>query len=550
MNLTHCLDAVPNFFGFFDISIAPPLLFYAYIPIFILSLLFGVLVLTKDNYSERSKFFFGINISFALWILLVLIQWTSINAEVVHLAWQLLLIPEISIFLFSVYFCYKFLNKKVLPKTFSFALAGFFLILSILLPTNLNIEAFDLVNCEGVIGIAWNYVYIFELFCLFVVGVLGYERFRNSDEKSEKVVSVLVSLGVILFLGIFWISNFFAEITKTYEFNLIGPVGMFLFLGFLTNVIIRFKTFNIKLFTSEVFVVLLWVLTGSLLFIQSIAIIHLVLIVTLVFMAIVGIVLIRSVKREIKQREHIQKLALDLEKANVRLKELDGLKSEFLSFASHQIRSPLTAIKGYTSMTLEGDFGTMSPEVEKAVKTIDSSAQSLIVIVNEFLDISRIEQGKMVYDFTDFDLSELAESVVSELRPNVEQKGLSFSFSKESGNYLIHADKGKIKQVIGNIVDNAIKYTPTGGINVHVKQNADQIRIEVKDTGLGIDEETISHLFSKFTRAKDAHKTNVTGTGLGLYVARQMIEAQKGKVWVESEGKGKGSVFIIEIPAK
>jgi signal transduction histidine kinase len=192
----------------------------------------------------------------------------------------------------------------------------------------------------------------------------------------------------------------------------------------------------------------------------------------------------------------------------------------------------------------------MSDKVKESVQVIDTSSKSLVKIVNEFLDISRIEQGRMKYEFVDFDAKKLAEEVVAELRPNVEKKKLSFEFSADAGEYTTSSDVGKIKQVIGNIIDNSIKYTPEGGIKVHVGRKADKILISVTDTGIGISKEDIPKLFSKFTRAKDANKTNVTGTGLGLYVAKQMLQALNGKIWVESPGKGKGSSFYIELQGK
>jgi len=240
-----------------------------------------------------------------------------------------------------------------------------------------------------------------------------------------------------------------------------------------------------------------------------------------------------------------------LGESNARLKELDQMKSQFLSFASHQIRSPLTAIGGYTSMLLEGDFGEMSQEVKDSVQVIDTSSKSLVKIVNEFLDVSRIEQGRMKYEMTDYNVKSLVEEVTTELRPNVEAKKLEFKISVDpADSYLSNGDKGKIKQVIGNIIDNSIKYTLEGSIKVHLKKEDGKFLISVSDTGIGIEQSEIPKLFSMFTRAQDANKTNVTGTGLGLYVARQMVEALKGRVWVESPGKGKGSIFFIELSSK
>ena len=281
--------------------------------------------------------------------------------------------------------------------------------------------------------------------------------------------------------------------------------------------------------------------------------------VTLVISSILGLSLIRGVKKEVAQRENIQKLANSLEltneelaSANIRLKELDQQKSEFVSLASHQLRSPLTAIRGYASMITEGEYGSVSPELKEPIEKIASSVKSMIIMVEDFLSISRIEQGRMKFDFTDFDLKKLAEEVVYELRPNADKAGLTLSFSAEPGKkYLVSGDQTKIKQTIINFLDNSMKYTPKGSIAVSIRKDAyDKIQIAIADTGIGISKETLPKLFQKFTRASDANKTNVMGTGLGLYVAKQMIEAHKGKVWAESPGEGKGSTFFIELQGK
>lgn len=265
--------------------------------------------------------------------------------------------------------------------------------------------------------------------------------------------------------------------------------------------------------------------------------------------SIFGYLLIRSVIKEVEAREEIEKLAKDLEVANVRLKELDQLKSEFVSIASHQLRSPLTAIKGYASLILDGSFGKAPPAIGEAVgKMLDSSSR-LVLIIEDFLNLSRIEQGRMKYDFVPTDIEAMVKNVVEELSPTIKTAGLSISFTTDNQSpYKSNLDVGKIKQVIGNIIDNSIKYTPRGSIQVSLKKSSDnKILITVSDTGIGISKDTLPTLFEKFSRAKDAGKTNTTGTGLGLYVAKQMVEAHGGRIWAESDGVGKGSRFKVEL---
>ncbi|MES2087913.1 MAG: HAMP domain-containing sensor histidine kinase [Patescibacteria group bacterium] len=241
-----------------------------------------------------------------------------------------------------------------------------------------------------------------------------------------------------------------------------------------------------------------------------------------------------------------QELALEI--VNDRLKELDQLKSEFVSLATHQIRGPLASIKGYASLMIEGDYGEVPAQLNEPIDVIFRSSQSLAIVVDDFLNVSRIEQGKMKYDFTTFDLCALVQEVYTEAKPNIEKKGLSISSKCSPDTVNINGDRGKLKQVVGNILDNSIKYTPKGSINLSLTADkaSGKAILTIKDTGVGIRATTIPHLFQKFSRAEDASKVNILGTGLGLYVAREMIEAHGGRIWVESPGLGQGSTFFVE----
>jgi signal transduction histidine kinase len=387
---------------------------------------------------------------------------------------------------------------------------------------------------------------LFSVAAIFVL-LKKFRLFKGIEHEQVK----LVMLGLVLMLALI-IVTVLAPImaNESVAFLPLTPLYTLLFLGMTAYAIVRHQLFNIKVIATQVITIVLWLVlfakTANSVSINEIIVDVVILIVSV----ILGSLLIHSVKREVEQREKIEKLATDLEKANAKLRELDQLKSEFLSFASHQIRSPLTAIHGYATMLEQGDYGEMSSGIKEAIGTMSKSSASLVKIVNEFLDISRIEQGRMNYDLTDFDLRRLVFEAAEELKPNIEEKGLTLNISGEEGDCMVNADRGKIKQVIGNLIDNSVKYTPRGNIEVDVKRVDGKILTTVKDTGIGIGKEEISRLFSKFSRTKDAHKTDVTGTGLGLYVAKQMIEAHKGRIWVESEGNGGGSTFFVELPAK
>lgn len=236
--------------------------------------------------------------------------------------------------------------------------------------------------------------------------------------------------------------------------------------------------------------------------------------------------------------------------ANEKLKELDKQKTEFVSMASHQLRSPLTAIKGYSSMLLEGSFGELSEKSKEAVDRIFDSSQRLVMVIEDFLNITRIELGKMKYDMVDLDLRDLAEKMTAEMTPTANKKGLEIAFESNGKDFIMLGDIGKVSQIITNLIDNSIKYTPKGSVTVSVSGNGEKIRFMVSDTGVGLEAGQIPKLFRKFVRANDAGKVNYSGTGLGLYVVKQMAEAHNGSVWAESDGIGKGSRFIVEFSAK
>jgi signal transduction histidine kinase len=261
----------------------------------------------------------------------------------------------------------------------------------------------------------------------------------------------------------------------------------------------------------------------------------------------IGLIIIRSVKKEIAQKERIEKLATSLEISNEKLKGLDLMKSEFVSLATHQIRSPLAAIKGYVSLMIEGDYGQVPQTFNEPLTTIFKSTDSLSRMVTDFLDVSRLDLGQMKYEYTNFDFRELVDEVVKELKPNIDAKGLELRVKVTNEPCQIKADRTKLKQVLNNLVDNSSKYTKQGWLEISIEKKGDKGLFAVKDSGVGISKETLAILFQRFSRAKKANDSNILGTGLGLYIAKKMVEANDGKVWAESEGEGKGAQFYVEL---
>lgn len=230
-----------------------------------------------------------------------------------------------------------------------------------------------------------------------------------------------------------------------------------------------------------------------------------------------------------------------LEEANIRLEEFDKLKDEFVSLASHELRTPMTVIKDYTAEILDEKSG-LSLENQQRLAKIHDSAQRLIAIVNDNLDVSRIESGAMEFKPTNFDISALSVEVRDELSDEYSKKQQKVEVMV--GNYMVYADKDKTRQVLTNLIGNAVKYTPEKGIiEVSFKANEKSIMTTVSDTGTGIKEEDLQKLFGKFERLENT----VSGTGLGLYLSKKIVEKSGGTIGVESLF-GKGSKFFFTLP--
>lgn len=239
---------------------------------------------------------------------------------------------------------------------------------------------------------------------------------------------------------------------------------------------------------------------------------------------------------------------LKLETANERLQELDLARSKFVSIASHQLRAPLTAIVGYSSMLLEQSFGKIPKKAGVAVEKIFRSGKNLIGTINDFLDSSTLEMGQLHFSFAPVDLAALVREVTEEMAHSAKIAGIELSSQIPDKELLVRADRDKIRHVIVNLIDNAIHYTPKGSIRVTLEPKGRIAHLELRDTGIGMSKETLGKIFGKFARGSEASKQSAEGVGLGLYLAYEIVKAHGGEIKALSEGPGKGSVFAVELP--
>lgn len=515
------------------------------------ALISGFVVISHDHRRPVNQAWFALTMSTAIWSFAYFYMTIALTKEQGFLGNWILHYAAIFIPLF-----YFFLVLTLIDGVRKHKIRFIFYTLLAFIFTTINLSPSFIENVTPKVGFNFApvpgplYIFYFIFFVVLVADglLLTYFAARKSaesDVKSRLYYTMFFTITAAVGGGSVFATTFF---------NSIAPYPLILFSIYPAisgYAVLRYQLFDVRVVTAQIINFVVWIFIFVRILLSENLKEQIANIILLMVTMVLGILLNKSVKKEVKQREHIQKLADDLEKANVHLTELNRQKSEFVSFATHQLRAPLTAMKGYSSLLLEGDMGQLQPDAKKGIQNIFESAKTLTNIVDDYLNVSRIELGTMKYAFETVDLKQLIDSVIGELKPNIDKTKLGFSFKTENSDlgYRITADRDKLKQVIANLIDNSIKYTPSGKVDVSLAYDkmGHKFVFKIKDTGVGISPEVQKHLFQKFTRAANANKVNIRGTGLGLYVARQIVEAHHGVIKVESAGEGKGSTFTVEL---
>jgi signal transduction histidine kinase len=374
--------------------------------------------------------------------------------------------------------------------------------------------------------------------------------------KLDKITGLVRKQTIYILSGYFcasslaMVTNLILPWVGYFELNWLGQFFSTIAAAFTTYAILKHRLLNIKLIATEGFVLFLNLFLFIQLFLSTSGVKFVVNSIILAAVLIVSSLLVTSVRKEAQRLEEITELARSLEASNLRLQELDKQKTEFLSIASHQLRTPLSILSGYIELIKEGAYGKVRRPLAVVLRNMDESNNRLVTLVDEFLNITRIEQGTVKFDFKKQDLTHVIESVIEELEKRAEQKEVKIIWNKPDQPVLVSFDEEKIRHVVFNYLDNAIKYTEEGKITIAVKEDHDGVSFRVFDTGIGFNRTDQVNFFQKFYRGENVRGTNVNGTGLGLYVCSKFIEAHHGQVWASSQGLGKGAEFGFSIPFK
>jgi signal transduction histidine kinase len=519
------------------------LIYYTHIPTALVSLLIGLIVFLK-NKDTVSKMLLLMSISFSLWVVCSMITWTNFGYLNYMFFWSFFGLLSSLIFIFSLYFSYIFFEKTKPKLKFNLFILILLLPIFLLTSTSFNTSYFDNVWCVATENTNFMiYYYIVGIISFISILFLGIKNIFFSENKNKKM-NILFLIGIEIFIIMFSFTSFGASylyeagFIDNYNLEPYGLFGMVIFMSFLAYMIVKFKAFNIKLLGAQALVWALIILVGSqFLYLADMPTTSIVLTsITLILSAGIGLLVVRSVKKVDEQRE-----LLDIANKN---------QESLLHFITHQIKGFMTKTRGIYAGILEGDYGEINGKVQAIVQYGLESETKGVDTIQNILNASNLKSGKVVFDKKEFDLTVIVKGIVDEFRKKIIDKGLELEENISSKPILFIGDELRIHEVFKNLLDNSIHYTEHGKVSITLKDSGDKIRYSIKDTGIGLSAADKKNLFQEGGRGETSLIHNVESTGYGLYIAKKIIEEHKGNIWAESQGRNKGSEFIVELPRK
>ncbi len=374
---------------------------------------------------------------------------------------------------------------------------------------------------------------------------------RDSNKRLHKQVTYIM-FGTISTILVNFVTNIWLPFLGNFNLNWVGPTATTIMIISISYAIYHHKAFNVRVQLSEFLAILLIGVSIADILIGVYYIDSLLLFLWKLFTLFV---VIYVTKLLLDKFFYEQKQKKELRRMNEYLKQMDRRKNEFLHIATHQMRGPVTAIAGYTSLLKEGLYGKAAKYMEEPLNRIEIATQSLNRAIDSYMNVARIEEGRLQLSPSEVVLCDLLNESVSSYKMLANQSGvdliLDIPADTDQSKCKTYIDKKTICEAIGSLIENAIKYTPSGGsVTVTGKLSDDKSNaiIHIKDTGIGIPKDELDDIFTKFSRASNAKSMHVSGTGMGLFVAKKLVEVNNGVLSVHSDGVGKGTTFTITLP--
>jgi signal transduction histidine kinase len=477
-------------------------------------------------------------------------------------------------------FFYTFPEDRKIPrKIIIFLIVSELIFLFLYLTTDLMVGEFTYISKMDFWG--WQIKPLNNIFDIYFFSIFGfgiYRLYRNYSEESDAVLKRNLKYMLIsFFVGVIPPSFFDIILQRFGIFNLnwLGPIiGLFwvLIVGYS---MLKYKQMRVKLLFSEIFIVAMLVISLMNIFVDiSFGIYGK--IALPILLCLFGYFLIKSVLHEANQGEQLKILnvkladlnsnlekrvseqtveirkAYEVEKrARAELQELDQNKNDFIIITQHHLRTPLAQIRWYSDSLLSGLYGDISRECTVAISGIGKAAEKLLKTLNNFLDISELKIGTQILSFQPQNIKHILELLLNEISSDIKKRGIKVNFSEDQKLWpLVECDSARIKDALSIILDNAVKYNLDGGtINISTRKKGVTFLMEIVNTGVSLTSDDKANIFKKsFFRSKEAKKANPLGMGVGLLVARTIIEAHKGAISIQPNPDSRGAKVVIELP--
>lgn len=499
----------------------------------------GLLVYLRPNRDKGTASFFVIIMSIFLWATPLFFYGLTDNSQIAlnlsRISYFAAAMSALALFNFALDFTVKNLSKFVHYALYFFNFCVTILLLLLSASHFLLVRHSEFANVRVIQFGSLYPVYITFIIIAFAAGlIIIYKNYLKEDNLVRKKQLQLIFSGILLTILGGIVTNLILPTSGNFSLYWLGPAFTLIMAIFISISILEYQLFNLKIVATQFFIITLWIF----IFVRTVIsesfqeqlMNGLLLLATIV----IGIFLIKSVKKEVKQREQIEKLATQLE--------------NFIHFLSHEVKGILGKNRMMFESMREGDFGEIPEQLKPLVDQSFRDTTSSVNMVMNILQSSDIKNGKLVMNKTKFDFKASVKDLVEKIRPDVIKKGLSLEVKiYDQGDCFVYGDKNKIEEhVIRNLLTNSLAYTTAGEVIVGLVRENDKVRFYVKDTGLGLSENTKAKLFTEGGKGDESSKVNIHSTGYGLFFAKGIVEAHGGKIWAESEGEGKGSTFYVE----
>jgi signal transduction histidine kinase len=528
--------------------------------IFVLTIVTNIVIAAfvyADNTKHATnKLFFALSAAVSLWLCTMLA--TSI---VVHGPWYLVLAKLTLIFATPMNVLFLLFARTVPDNKFGYSHKQLLVLLAAAAtvvaisasPYTFTGVAFTENGPEPVPGPGLPVFGLFQTALnISVIFTLFMKARMATGERSVQLRLIL--LGILLMLGMIT-GTIFVPVLLLGDPSFVpfAPLYVLFFTGLSAYVIFKRKLLNVKVIAAELFSAMLVLINSAQLFLADSPTDFILRLVTFIFVGVFAVFLVQSVLREVRRSEEVHQMSSMLATANEELKQMDQLKSEFISIASHQLRTPISVIKGYLSLILEGAYGNVVGPLRDKLEQMYSMNERLVQMVNNMLNVTRIEKNKLEYVCAMYDVRTVIDQAVEEMGIKARQKRVSIVFAdRPDAPVGAYVDQEKFHEVITNLVDNAIKYSEGGVIEIRLKPAPKRrgVIITVKDEGIGMTQDEANQVFQKFYRAREPSVLRESGTGLGLYICAMFTRSMGGDVWIEKTSPGKGTTVALIVPTR